>query len=454
MHRILKRQIERTLGEAKKISPEVQKLISLVNDTYEHYDEDRDLLDRSLSLSSAEFLEKSKSLIEAKTKIEEIVHKRTQELRKTQARLIASIESLSLGFLILDEHGEVFLGNKMFNQILEIEADSTISEIDNQLNQHLKLKTMFDEAISNKKPTTAKNTLGKKAVNIFVTPIALNPAKVIGAVVVVEDSTKEQQIDKAKTEFVSMASHQLRTPLTIVKWHVEAMRAKILNHPYERVIKKNLDHIEDGTKRMIALVKALLNASRIEIGKLSIVPEPVDFTELCKNVVEELTEEIKIKNLHVVETFEPKLAQMIADPNILTMILQNLSTNAVKYTPNDGNILFSISKAENDMILLKVIDDGYGIPKEDQEKIFSKLFRADNVKLLKLSGTGLGLYITKSIVEAAGGKIWFESPAPPQTWKTPSKGPGTAFHILIPNIWKTKEEGVSLTTEDSDLLYT
>ena len=456
MHRILKRQVERTFEDVSKLTPEVKSLLDLVSNTYDHFDEDRKLLDRSLSLSSQEFLEKSKNLVEAKTKIEEIVHERTQELRKTQARLIASIESLSLGFLILDEKGKVFLGNRMFNEILGVSADNSVEQIDDQLGDKINLKSMFDDAITNRKTLSAKIPYGQKSLTVFVSPIALNPAKSIGAVLVIEDITKEQQIDRAKTEFVSMASHQLRTPLTIVKWHIEAMRLKLLNNPYERVIKKNLDHIDEGTKRMIALVKALLNASRVELGKMSVIPEPLDFLEQCKNVMEELTEEIKVKNLHVVETFDPNLPEMTADQNILTMIIQNLLTNSVKYTPPDGNILITANLAENNMILFKITDSGYGIPKEAQNKIYTKLFRADNVKLLKLGGTGLGLYITKAIVEAAGGKIWFESPAamPAGVFNTTPEQPGTAFSVLLPIKWKPKEEGVSLTADDSDLLYT
>ncbi len=450
MHRILKRQIEKTLGKDKD-SPELQQLLQLVSDTYDHFDEDRRLLDRSLSLSSAEFLEKSRNLIEAKERIEEIVHERTQELRKTQARLIASIESLSLGFLILDEKGTVFLGNRMFDEILGIQSSDNISQIDQQLGDKLKLKPMFDESISSHQPLNSRNMVfGKQALSVYVTPIALHMSKIIGAVVIIEDSTKERQIDKAKTEFVSLASHQLRTPLTIVKWHTEAMRNKIKDKPYEAIIKKNLDQINDGTKRMIALVQALLNASRIELGKIAIVPELLNLPEFAHGIVEELRLEIQEKNIQISEVFQPNLPKINADPNLLAIVIQNLMTNAIKYTPPKGRITITVEKIDTENLELIITDTGYGIPREDQAKIFTKLFRADNVKLLKLGGTGLGLYITKSIIETAGGKVSFTSPVDPASKETP----GSTFHATIPLNWAPRKDGSSLSSEDNDLLYT
>jgi signal transduction histidine kinase len=450
MHRILKRQIEKTVGQLKDVPPPLQQLLDLVSDTYDHFDEDRRLLDRSLSLSSAEFVEKSRSLIEAKERIEEIVHERTQELRKTQARLIASIESLSLGFLILDEKGSVFLGNKMFGEILGIDSVDNINQIDQKLEGKLRLKPMFDESLKSHQPINSRNMVfGKQAISVFVTPIALHMSKIIGAVVILEDSTKERQIDKAKTEFVSLASHQLRTPLTIVKWHTEAARNKIKNQPYEAIIKKNLDQINDGTKRMIALVQALLNASRIELGKIAIVPELLNLPEFTHNMVEELRLEIQEKNLRISEVFQQNLPKINADTNLLTIVIQNLLTNAIKYTPTEGRITITIEQIDSENLELIITDTGYGIPKSDQSKIFTKLFRADNVKLLKLGGTGLGLYITKSIVETAGGKISFTSPA------TDSREtPGCSFHVTLPLNWAARKDGSSLSSEDSDLLYT
>jgi two-component system sensor histidine kinase VicK len=448
MHRILERQIQRSLGNNREIPPDFQKLLQLISDTYDHLDEDRNLLDRSLSLSSAEFLEQSRKLIEAKVKTEEMVKERTQELRETQARLIASIESLSLGFLILDNNGNVFHVNKMFNEILEVKYANDIDTIDSELKFKLNLKDLLQRSLSSKESINTKNIpYGKKALSIFVTPITLIPTQTIGAVIVIEDSTKERQIDKAKSEFVSIASHQLRTPLTIVKWHVEAMRKKIFG--------------QVGAKRMIALVQALLNASRIELGKMSIIPEPMDLGKLCEAVVEELSPEVKEKNITVKLNFGSDL-KMEADPNILTIIIQNLLTNAIKYTHENGSIEISANKADQrtldfngasgNFLLFKITDTGYGIPREEQSKIFTKLFRADNVKLLKLGGTGLGLYIAKSIVEAAGGKIWFISPS--ENSDSSSEHPGTTFFILIPQKWNIRREGSNLYPEDSDLLYT
>ena len=172
---------------------------------------------------------------------------------------------------------------------------------------------------------------------------------------------------------------------------------------------------------MIDLVNVLLNVSRIEMGTFVSELEETNIVEIAKSVCDEQKFQIKDKDLTLTENFSKDIPIFHTDKRFIRMIFQNLLSNSVKYTPQNGKIEFTISLDKQD-ILIKIFDTGYGIPKNQQGKIFTKLFRADNILDKDTSGTGLGLYIVKSIVEKLGGKIWFES----------EENKGTTFFITLP----------------------
>ncbi len=244
--------------------------------------------------------------------------------------------------------------------------------------------------------------------------------------------TKEDEIDKAKTEFVSLASHQLRTPLTAISWYTEMiLSGDIGKVPPEQ--RKYLEEIYQSNKRMIELVNTLLNVSHIELGTFTGKPVQTDIRRLVDSVLLEQKPKIKEKRITFIQKLNKNVPLFSIDPKFLRMIFQNLLSNAVAYTPLGGEIKLSISlvsssqqapnrKSTKNSILIKISDTGYGIPQTQQNKIFTKLFRADNVKEKDTEGTGLGLYIVKSIVESAGGKIWFES----------RENKGTTFFVELP----------------------
>jgi PAS domain S-box-containing protein len=267
-------------------------------------------------------------------------------------------------------------------------------------------------------------------VAISVSPIKDLKGKVTGVSVITLDITKEKQIDKAKTEFVSLASHQLRTPLSAINWYAEMLIAgdagKINTEQ-----KKYLQEIYSGNQRMVDLVNALLNVSRLELGTFTIEPVPTDLKEVCESVLEELKSQIKAKNLKISEKYDPKLpADYQGDPKLLRIVFQNLLSNAVKYTPPQGKIAVAISK-KNKKINISVADTGYGIPKQQEDKIFTKLFRADNIREKDAEGTGLGLYIVKAIIDQSQGQVWFKS----------KENKGTTFSITLPLAGMKKKEG-------------
>jgi len=194
--------------------------------------------------------------------------------------------------------------------------------------------------------------------------------------------------------------------------------------------RKYLEEIYNGNQRMVDLVNALLNVSRIELGTFSIEPEKVKLVDICNSVLEELKQKIGDKKLKVNRKYDKNIPIMRLDSKLVRIIFQNFISNAVKYTPEKGKINISIEKKEKN-ILIKISDTGYGIPKEQQSKIFSKLFRADNVREKETDGTGLGLYIVKSVVEQSGGETWFKS----------VEDKGTTFYATIPLKGMDKKEG-------------
>ncbi|MBI3589208.1 MAG: PAS domain-containing protein [Candidatus Liptonbacteria bacterium] len=280
----------------------------------------------------------------------------------------------------------------------------------------------------------------KFPVALTATPVILEN-KLLGAILVFRDITREKEIDRMKTEFVSLASHQLRTPLTSIGWYVEMLQsgdAGVLNDKQ----KKFLSEVYTGNKRMVTLVNALLNVSRLELGIFTVEPELTNVVELVQSVIDEQKQQINERRIRFSTAFEKDLPLIQADPKLLRMVVQNILSNAVKYTPEKGTINLGLrlikrgafvdkQKVNEDSIAIVVSDTGLGIPKNQQNQIFTKLFRADNVREKDTDGTGLGLYIVKSIVDHAGGKIWFES----------EENKGTTFYVILPISGMKKKEG-------------
>ncbi len=247
------------------------------------------------------------------------------------------------------------------------------------------------------------------------------------------DTTKAKEIDKAKSEFVSLASHQLRTPLSAINWYTEML----LDGDAGKINDDQISYLKEiygASQRMVDLVNSLLNVSRLELGTFIIEPKNSSLADISKDVLKELDNQILRKKLKITEDYDT-IPNIMVDPKLTRMIFQNLLSNAVKYTPDNGKIAITIGyekKREiNENILVTIADTGYGIPSYQQDRVFTKLFRADNVKKMETEGTGLGMYIIKSILENSGGKIWFES----------EENKGTKFYFTIPLNGMKRKEG-------------
>lgn len=250
------------------------------------------------------------------------------------------------------------------------------------------------------------------------------------------DITKERGVDKVKTEFVSLASHQLLGPIIAMKWSIETLLSGDVG-PISKQQRVVFEEIYQSCNRMADLVDTLLHVSRLELGTLAMKPEPVNVVTLISRIIAEHKTEIKKRNISLSTHFAKDIPTISVDQNLLRMVVVNIFSNALKYTPPKGAIECSVwnEKAGKDVngreiradsILIKVADTGCGIPSHQQDKIFSKLFRADNAQALNVGGTGLGLYIVKQIIDRFGGLVWFES----------QEQKGTTFFVAIPLILK------------------
>ncbi len=233
------------------------------------------------------------------------------------------------------------------------------------------------------------------------------------------DITEEKEIDRIKTDFVSLASHQLRTPLTAVKWYIDLLLTSNSIEMSETV-REYLAKIYIGNQRMIDLVSTLLNVSRIEMGTVPIEIGEVRLDALTQDVLDEVAKAATEKHIVVHTQFE-NIQPIRSDHNLIRIAIQNLLTNALRYTPENGRVSVSATCNDNGCSL-SVEDTGCGIPAEAYGKLFTKMYRAENAKRIEAKGTGLGLYMTKAFIEKLGGTIDFNSVL----------GEGTTFTIHVP----------------------
>jgi PAS domain S-box-containing protein len=372
--------------------------------------------------------------------VEGVLQSKTDELEKAnevvkqeKVKYEALLTSIGDGMIATNQDGEILVMNpqagkmlgrdishsigKFFTEVIPLEQNE--KEVMIPVDERPVLKTLLSGARITNVSYYFREDGVKFPVSVTSAPIMLE-GRVIGAVVVFRDITKEKEIDKSKTEFVSLASHQLRTPLSAIRWYSEMLDSEKLG-PLNASQKDYLSEIYTSNRRMIDLVNALLNVSRIDMGTFAIEPEPTDIQAIAESVLKELFVKIQESNLTVTHFYEEDLPKVTVDPKLMRIIIQNLLSNAMKYTPKGGSVALSLTK-DTESMLIKVSDSGVGIPANVQDKIFTKLFRADNARVVESEGTGLGLYIIKSIIERGGGRTWFVS----------EENKGTTFFVEIP----------------------
>jgi len=247
-----------------------------------------------------------------------------------------------------------------------------------------------------------------------------NNNKNLGTMKIFYNLTREKMLDKLKSEFISIASHQLRTPLTAIKWAIKMVLDEEEGELNEAQ-KTMLDKGYKSNERIITLVNDLLNVSRIEEGRFGYSFGKASFEEALKIVSENLEVRIKQKQVQFSVKKHGKIPDVFIDKQKMQLVLQNLLENAIKYTPENGKVKVDLG-VDGDFLRVKIKDNGIGIPEVDQVKLFSKFFRATNAVSLQTEGSGLGLFIVRNVIKKHGGEITFES----------KEGIGTEFIFTLP----------------------
>ncbi|MBC7581294.1 PAS domain S-box protein [Aeromicrobium sp.] len=315
-----------------------------------------------------------------------------------------------LGFKEKDVVGEWFP-----NIIVTLDdAGAPVSLIDRPITRAF----LTGQTVSEKTYYRTKNG-ARLPVAVTVSPIIYNE-RPIGAIEVFRDVTVEYEIDRMKSEFISLASHQLRTPLSAIKTYTHMLMDGYMGDitPEQR---RSLSTIIGASNRMNELISTLLNITRIESGSISVQPRMLSLKKLAEEAMKDLDHAATSRDITLTLAHSTSDCMVRTDSLIAKEIISNLASNAIKYTPDGGSVTLKLTNRAHSVVL-GVQDTGLGIPKAAHAQIFTKFFRAPNVVKLETSGTGLGLYLVKGLADRLGGKVWFTS----------EEHKGSTFYISLP----------------------
>jgi len=368
--------------------------------------------------------------------LEEEVRIQTAALKEQYEKDHTILASIEHGILVMDKNGFITDMNAAAKSLLGCDPTSTIGTSVTgvlRLHQHRKpvskklhpvMQCLSKKTAVRPKPEIRWSILHRTnntliPVILSVTPI-LQSRKLFGAIAVFYDITEDRRVDYLKSEFVSLASHQLRTPLSAIEWYVELFTSEG-EKKLSAEQKEYLNEIDIATKRMTKLVDALLHAARLEGQTIKPKMENIELCRFTNDMAEELRSLAKASQISCDVQIPKKRCALSTDPILLHIIFQNLFSNAVKYTRAGGSVRISLQEKRSSCEIT-VSDTGIGIPKKDQARIFERLFRAANVLKVDTDGNGLGLYISHMAIETLGGSLRFTS----------AENKGTTFVISLP----------------------
>jgi PAS domain S-box-containing protein len=419
---LLRRELERTRKEIeRKIQERTKKLQEMFEETQILRIRERA---RMVDIErKSEELEKARTaLINILEDVEEARKRAEEERNKT----LAVITNFVDGLLVFDKEGKVSLINPQAENFCKVKEKEVIGKSILELSQFPDFKPIAEAVGKEMKGIFRKEVPIRKDFILEATtvPIMRKEGK-IGTLMILHDVTREKMIERMKTEFVSISAHQLRTPLSAIKWTLKMFLDGDLGE-LTKEQREFLEKIYQSNERMINLINDLLNVTRIEEGRYLYRPVLADIVPICQSVIDSYKEEIEKKKLKF--RFEkPKgLPKVRVDVEKISLAIQNLLENAIRYNREGGGIEITLEEKEG-KIKFSIRDTGIGIPKDQQHRVFTKFFRAPNAMRMETEGSGLGLFITKNIIEAHGGEIWFES----------EEGKGTTFYFTLPVAQKT-----------------
>ena len=345
--------------------------------------------------------------------------KKVEEEKNKTATII---KNLADGLLVFDKGNKLSLVNSQAEIFFQMKTEEVMGKSLSQLAILPFFKPLAELLLKETAGIFRRELHLKENLILEISTIPLTTEKEkLGKLVILHDITREKIVEKMKTEFVSLAAHQLRTPLSAIKWTLRIL----LDGDLGEITSEQRDFLEktyQSNERMISLINDLLDVTRIEEGRYLSKLTLVNIEEVINLVVNSYKDEIKRRKIKFeFKKPEEKMPQIMVDVEKMGLVVQNLLDNAVHYTRPGGEVIISLNRGAKD-IEFSIKDTGTGIPEEQQERIFTKFFRGTNAIKMEAEGSGLGLFIAKNIIDAHNGKIWFES----------KQGEGTTFYFNIP----------------------
>jgi PAS domain S-box-containing protein len=341
-----------------------------------------------------------------------------QQVAEEQRALAAVIDNSADGVMLLDASGRVETFNRALTHMTGLEPEMALGR---QHSDVLAVRDRQGELIAPPGLPTRRTTSAEErlyiegdvvrrsgppvTVGITYTPLFDGEGRLVRTIVNVVDITRFRQAEEVKSTFVSAVSHELKTPVALIKGYAETLGRE--DAAWDRAtVQKSLGVIAEEADHLTHLIDSLLEASRIQAGGLRLEPTDINLVRLTDKVVDAFRTQTELHQFEV--DFPPDFPLVWGDENRLREVLNNLVSNAVKYSPKGGTVWVG-GRVDRDGLTVYVADQGIGIPAEEQDRVFDRFYRVDSSLRRETQGTGLGLYLVKAIVEAHGGRVWMES---------------------------------------------
>lgn len=335
-----------------------------------------------------------------------------QKIKEEEAKTKATLISLTEGLIILNKQQKIALMNPEAEKIMQLKEAKVIGKkIEETIRDYPNFEKLYKALNGKIKVSEEKYEMelfnpDKRVYQIMVAPVMAGNRN-IGFMIVFHNITREKMMDRMKSEFISIAAHQLRTPLSSVKWMLRMILdgdTGTLNEEQKNFLRKGFA----SNERVIQLVNSMLDISRIEEGRFNYKCQMNDFNDILKIAVENVQKPITERKIKLIVRHPKKVPLICVDKEKILFAVQNLLDNAVKYTLKGGQVeVVLLATAKSINLIIK--DNGLGIPKAEQSKLFSKFYRGSNVQRIQTEGTGLGLYIAKNVIDGHNGDIKIES---------------------------------------------
>ncbi len=364
-----------------------------------------------------------------------------EDLEGERAKVAAILDSMVEGVIAIDHRGRILLMNPGARAIFGLHREQVEGRTFLEVVRHKELLDLIEacQAVGVGEHCRREVELGPpvaRTLEAHATSVAF-AAERRGILLVLYDITELRRLERVRREFVANVSHELRTPLTSIRGYLETLRDGAMEEPANA--RRFLEVAHAHAERLSRLVDDLLQLSDIETGRLVPKPAPIVLHEVATDVSAIFESQAVQKNLAFLNRVPPDLAVQ-ADRDRLTQILVNLVDNAVKYTPEGGQVVVRAGRA-GDLVEVSVQDTGSGIPSIDLPRITERFYRVDKARSRELGGTGLGLAIVKHLVQAHGGELWIES----------ELGKGTTVRFTLPAapgemVWESSDPSTCRST--------